>query len=179
MLFSESLSRCPLGHRRQRDAGIFPVRDCARNLVRTSSVPRFQGLVRWMSIPTLPHLDGPRARSLLASRTLGSSDQFRQLLPHAATCGRLEPCLPTSVGKQGLSPPRTHRERAVQGSFNRNFPSTSNESKTRPNSLSGRNQPVHQRIRFLVERGIFTRIPSSARALRPRPRRARRNHLCQ
>ena len=35
---------------------------CVRNMVRISSVPRFQGSVRWMSVPTLPHLNGPRAR---------------------------------------------------------------------------------------------------------------------
>lgn len=34
----------------------------AQRVDRISSVPRFQGSVRWMSVPTLPHLNGPRAR---------------------------------------------------------------------------------------------------------------------
>lgn len=55
-----------------------------------------QGLPRWMSDPTSPRLNGPRARS---------------------------------------SPPRIP---------------------------PGKHQPVHQLLRFLVERGILTRIPSSA-----------------
>ena len=49
----------------------------------------------------------------------------------------------------------------------------------RTHTLLRNSQPVHQRIRFLVERGTLTRIPSSVRTLRPRPRRTRRNHLCQ
>lgn len=66
-----------------------------------------QGLPRWMSDPTSPRLNGPRARS---------------------------------------SPPR---------------------------NPPGKHQPVHQLLRFLVERGILARIPSSAHdfphAPAPRP----------
>ena len=48
--------------RRLSRRGLLRERHRAPNLDRISSVPHFQGSVRWMSVPTLPHLNGPRAR---------------------------------------------------------------------------------------------------------------------
>ena len=49
----------------------------AQRVDRISSVPHFQGSVRWMSIPTSPHLNGPRARGFtckpLQHKTCASS----------------------------------------------------------------------------------------------------------
>ena len=61
-MYLVAFSRLFRARRRPSRRGLLCKRHRAPNLVRISSVPHFQGSVRWMSVPTLPRLNGPRAR---------------------------------------------------------------------------------------------------------------------
>ena len=108
MPYSVDFSRLLHARRHLSRCGLLRERRRAPNLVRISSVPHFQGSMRWMSVPTLPHLNGPRARGFTckplqheirtSSLSRARSLTQRPTRPSAYTVpGRARDCHPHSL----------------------------------------------------------------------------------